>query len=281
MTEALPNDSIGLVYMPLFYPGIFILFAAVELALINHSDDSPVSRGRMTVNFGLPLAILPLVLVLPFSVAESARWASDHTVGLFNHFDVPWLLVLAAALIMRTGLGYLVHRLSHSIPLLWRLHRIHHADKGFDVSLGLRHHPLEIPPPLVVYSAGTILLGLPLWSVVISEVALMVASITEHINVRLPPVLGRWLGLVLVTPAVHRVHHSTHKPQTDSNFSPLFTIWDRLFGTYRNPEDESVAQIGLSDVDESRANNLVAQLMLPFYPLPAVALSKADGVERP
>jgi len=250
------------------YVGFFILFAAAEAAFSESRDPAAAARGRMVVNFSLPIVSALIALVVPFGVTTSAILAAREHWGLFNQIAAPPLAVLAAALVARTGLGYLVHRLSHAVPLLWRLHKIHHSDPHIDVSLSLRHHPLELLPGLAAYSAGTILLGLPVWAVALVEALLIGASYSDHLDVRLPPRAARLLAALFVTPDVHRLHHSAERVQTDSNYGSLFIAWDRLFGTYRAPEKETVARYGLDDVDPAAANSLWAQLALPFARTP-------------
>jgi sterol desaturase/sphingolipid hydroxylase (fatty acid hydroxylase superfamily) len=240
------------------------IFGAIELLLERASAPAAGAPGRMLVNFGLPLALIPMGLVLPFGMISAAGWAQGAHVGLFNSMGAPWPAMLAVAVLTRTGLGYGLHRASHVVPWLWRLHKVHHSDRCVDVSLALRHHPLETLPALLVFSAGAVALGLPPWSLALTESVLIVGGYTDHMNVSLPPRLGRWLLLVFCTPDFHRVHHSAERDETDSNYGSLFTVWDQLFGTYRAPGP--VAQFGLHEVDETSSNSFTAQLLLPFSP---------------
>lgn len=246
------------------YVGFFLLFAAVEAAFGQGRDPGSAARGRIVVNFSLPIVSALIALVIPFGVTTSAAIAGREHWGLFNQIEAPALVVLLAALVARTGLGYLVHRLSHAVPLLWRLHKIHHSDPHVDISLSLRHHPLELLPGLVAYAAGTIVLGLPIWSVALVEALLIAASYSDHLDIRLPPRAARLLAALFVTPDVHRLHHSAERAQADSNYGSLLIAWDRLFGTFRPPEHEPVVRYGLADVDPAAANSLWAQLALPF-----------------
>ena len=246
------------------YIALFIAFAALEAVFGKGRDPDSAAHGRMIVNFSLPIASGLLALIIPFGVTTSAMLAEQAHWGLFQRMAAPPLIVLLIAVLNRTGLGYLVHWLSHKIPWLWRIHKVHHSDPHVDISLSLRHHPLELLPALVAFSAGTLLLGLPIWSVALVEAVLIAASYSDHLDLRLPPRAGRLLRLLFVTPEVHHIHHSAERSQTDSNYGSLLIIWDRLFGTYREPEAEIVRRYGLDEVDADQANSLRAQLALPF-----------------
>jgi sterol desaturase/sphingolipid hydroxylase (fatty acid hydroxylase superfamily) len=250
--------------LAVFYVALFIAFAAAEAAFSKGRDPGSEAPGRLIVNFSLPIASALFALIIPFGVTTSAILAEQQQWGLFHQIAAPPLLVLVAALLSRTGLGYLVHRLSHGVPWLWRLHKVHHSDPHVDISLSLRHHPLELIPGLLAYAAGTLLLGLPLWSVALVEVGLIAAGYSDHLDIRLPPRAARLLRAVFVTPDVHRIHHSAERAQADSNYGSLLILWDRLFGTYRRPEAEIVRRYGLDEVDAHHANSLWSQLALPF-----------------
>jgi sterol desaturase/sphingolipid hydroxylase (fatty acid hydroxylase superfamily) len=265
--EANQLDRLGMLLagnLAIFYVGFFIAFAVLEAAFSKGRDPGSAAHGRLVVNFSLPIASGLVALIVPFGVTTSAFLAEQQQWGLFHQIDAPPLIVLIAAMLSRTGLGYLVHRLSHAVPWLWRLHKVHHSDPHVDISLSLRHHPLELIPGLLAFSAGTLLLGLPVWSVALVEAVLIAASYSDHLDVRLPSRAARWLRFLFVTPEVHHVHHSAARAQTDSNYGSLLICWDRLFGTYREPETEIVRRYGLDEIDAGQANSLWAQLALPF-----------------
>lgn len=257
------------------YLAIFIAFALLE-AVAGQPQQAAASPRRALVNFGMLALTLALAALMPFSVISAAQFAGRAQLGLFNHIAAPAAPVLLVALLTRTGLNYALHRLSHRIPLLWRLHRCHHSDPHVDLSLTLRHHPLELLPGLLVFPLGVVAMGLPLWAVATVELLMIVGSFCEHVAIRLPPRNGRWLDALFVTPAVHHIHHSAHPAETDSNFGSLFTLWDRLFGTFRAPETTPVARIGLGDADDRLADNFLAQLMLPF-----AATARVRGADHP
>jgi sterol desaturase/sphingolipid hydroxylase (fatty acid hydroxylase superfamily) len=174
-----------------------------------------------------------LRLVFPAAAVGMAVFASEQGWGLFNYMAAPfWLAVLASVVILDFFI-WLQHVMVHAVPVLWRLHRVHHADLDFDVTTGARFHTLEILLSMLIKFAVIMLLGPPLVAVVIFEVVLNATSMFNHGNVRIPAGLDRLLRLVVVTPDMHRVHHSVEDDETNSNFGFNLPWWDRLFGTYR------------------------------------------------
>ncbi|MDI4636803.1 MULTISPECIES: sterol desaturase family protein [Halomonadaceae] len=180
------------------------------------------------------LGTLVVRLVFPLAAVGAALLATERGWGLFNLVSVPiWLTVIVCVIMLDVAI-YFQHRLFHAVPWLWRLHRMHHADLEFDVTTGLRFHPLEILISMGIKLAVVTLLGAPALAVLIFEVLLNATSMFNHGNIRLPTRVGHWLRLVVVTPDMHRVHHSIVRQETDSNFSFNLPWWDRLFGTYRD-----------------------------------------------
>lgn len=168
----------------------------------------------------------PVLAVGLAGLAEAKGW------GLFNVLDLPlWVEVIAAVLILDLAI-YLQHVLFHAVPGLWRLHRMHHADLDFDATTGLRFHPVEILLSMAIKLAVVGAIGAPPVAVLAFEVILNATSLFNHGNVRLPPAVDHVLRLVLVTPDMHRVHHSSNPRETNSNFGFSVPWWDRLLGTY-------------------------------------------------
>lgn len=171
--------------------------------------------------------LVPVLAVGLAATAEARGW------GLFNVVDVPaWLAIVASILILDLVI-YLQHVLFHAVPALWRLHRMHHADTEIDVTTGLRFHPLEILLSMGIKLAAVMALGPPAVAVLLFEVLLNATALFNHANLRLPATVDRVLRWVIVTPDMHRVHHSVDRIETDSNFGFNVPWWDRLFGTYR------------------------------------------------
>jgi sterol desaturase/sphingolipid hydroxylase (fatty acid hydroxylase superfamily) len=199
-----------------------------------------------------------------------ALGAEEHGWGLFNNVAVPAWLAVVLAVVALDLIIYLQHVMFHAVPLLWRLHMVHHADLDFDVSTGLRFHTIEILLSMGIKAAAVVLLGAPALGVLIFEVLLNATSMFSHGNVRLPAWLDRVLRLLVVTPDMHRVHHSVDPRETNSNFGFNLPWWDFLLGTYRaQPEagHEGVT-IGLEQFRDERVEQLPWMLLLPFVGQP-------------
>jgi sterol desaturase/sphingolipid hydroxylase (fatty acid hydroxylase superfamily) len=173
-------------------------------------------------------------LLFPIAAVGIAFLAQAKGWGLFNIVPSPaWLAIPSAVLLLDLTI-YGQHVLFHAVPFLWRLHRMHHADLEFDVTTGLRFHPGEIVVSMLIKLAAVLVLGVPPVAVLVFEVVLNTTSLFNHGNVRLPALLDRVLRLLVVTPDMHRVHHSIDQRETDSNYGFNVPWWDRLFGTYRD-----------------------------------------------
>jgi sterol desaturase/sphingolipid hydroxylase (fatty acid hydroxylase superfamily) len=195
-----------------------------------------VSRAvRWANNLGLVfLNSFILRLIFPAAAVGMAAFASENGWGILNYHDVSPAVAVIASVVAMDFIIYLQHVLVHAVPMLWRLHRVHHADLDFDVTTGARFHTLEIILSMLIKFATIAVLGPPIVAVVIFEVVLNAAAMFNHSNVRLPPGLDRVLRWIVVTPDMHRVHHSVEDDEANSNFGFNLPWWDRLFGTYRD-----------------------------------------------
>lgn len=222
---------------PLVRGAVFFLvlavMAAAEVASPRRRREIPRVL-RWTNNLALVvLDTVVLRLVFPVLAVGFAAIAEARGFGLFNLVEVPaWLAVLASIVILDLVI-YLQHVLFHAVPGLWRLHRVHHADLEIDVTTGLRFHPIEILLSMAIKLAAVAALGAPPLAVLLFEVILNGMAMFNHSNVKLPEGLDRLLRLVIVTPDMHRVHHSILPAETNSNYGFNLSWWDRLLGTYR------------------------------------------------
>ena len=222
-------------------------------------------RERWLTNLSLTTLNSVLVWSMVGGVAyTTALFAQEKGVGALHWLPVPsWLGVLITFFTLDFAI-YFQHVLFHAVPALWRLHRVHHADLGFDATTGLRFHPIEIFLSLAFKAAVVTLLGAVPWAVVAFEIILNASSVFNHGNVAIPERLDQWLRWILVTPDMHRIHHSTRIVETNSNFGFSVSWWDRLCGTYR--AEPALGQekmvIGLSDYPNPMRLGLL--LMLPF-----------------
>ena len=236
MTDPLLANE-PLIRMGLFL-GILLALALWEIAAPRRRREIPrllrwsSNLGIVALDTLLVRLIFPVVAVGLAVVAEQRGW------GLLNIFDLPfWLAFLLSLLALDLAI-YLQHVMFHAVPALWRFHRMHHADLEFDVTTGLRFHPVEILLSMGIKLAVVMALGPPAIAVLVFEVLLNATSMFNHSNIRLPIAIDRVLRLLVVTPDMHRVHHSIHPSETNSNFGFNLPWWDRLLGTYRaQPRD--------------------------------------------
>ena len=249
-----------------FFLGIFALVAVWELALprrrLIHARWLRwyANLGIVVLNTALVWLLVPLAPVALAVVAESRGW------GILNLFALPFWLEALIALVVLDLVIYLQHVMFHALPVLWRLHRMHHADLDFDVTTGSRFHPIEILVSVSIKMAAVVLLGPPAVAVLVFEILLNGTSMFNHGNVRLPAGLDRVLRWVVVTPDMHRVHHSDVPAETNSNFGFNLPWWDRLFGTYRaqpNLGHEHMT-IGIDAFREPRELHLHRMLAQPL-----------------
>jgi sterol desaturase/sphingolipid hydroxylase (fatty acid hydroxylase superfamily) len=231
---------------------------------------------RWTSNLGLvALNTILVALIMRFGLlvgaVAMADFAAERGWGIGNNMELPSWLAVALAVILLDLSIYLQHVMFHAVPILWRLHMVHHADLDFDVSTGLRFHTLEIVLSQGIKLAAIVLLGAPALAVLLFELLLNATSMFNHANARLPRWLDRLVRLFVVTPDMHRVHHSQLAHETNSNFGFNLPWWDFLFGTYRaQPEAGHEAMtIGLAQFrDEHQVDRLPGMLALPFTGAP-------------
>lgn len=215
-----------------FFLGILVVMAIWELAAPRRRIEIP-RVIRWTNNLGVVVIDTILVrLTFPIAAVGLALLSEKNGGGLFNIFEVPgWVAILVSIVALDFAI-YLQHVLFHAVPALWRLHRMHHADLGFDVTTGLRFHPIEILLSMGIKLGVVAALGPPAVAVLIFEVLLNATAMFNHSNIKIPEKIDRVLRLFVVTPDMHRVHHSVIPAETDSNYGFNLPWWDRLLGTY-------------------------------------------------
>jgi sterol desaturase/sphingolipid hydroxylase (fatty acid hydroxylase superfamily) len=255
--------------------GVFALMVIWEF--IRPRRTQAIRRGwRWPNNLGVVVVDTLLVRILfPTTAVGLALIADAHGIGLFNVMPLPaWIDVVASVILLDLTI-YFQHVLFHAVPVLWRLHRMHHADLDIDVSTGLRFHPVEIVLSMVIKLAVVIALGASAVAVLVFEVLLNATSMFNHSNVRIPEGFDSVLRWLVVTPDMHRVHHSILSRETNSNFGFNLPWWDRLFGTYRAQPTagHEAMTIGIEQFREPRELGLDRMLLQPFrgdasrYPL--------------
>jgi sterol desaturase/sphingolipid hydroxylase (fatty acid hydroxylase superfamily) len=215
-----------------------------------------------------------------------AGLANERGWGLLNNYEVPYAFAVILSILALDLVIYFQHLMFHAVPLLWRFHRMHHADLDFDLTTGVRFHPIEIVVSMGIKVGAVALIGPPLLGVLLFEIILNATSIFNHANWKIPLGLDRILRRVIVTPDMHRVHHSVHRDETNSNFGFNLPWWDWIFGTYRAQPREGHEQmtIGLHQFRDPRQLHLWRMFVQPFtrenkeYPINA--REKTDPFEE-
>lgn len=246
--------------------GVFAILATTEIFAPRRRLTTSKSRrwfANLTIVALNPLAVALVFPVLPIGVA---LLAAGQGWGLLNQWALPYWIEVVIAVVALDLVVYTQHVLHHAIPMLWRLHMVHHADLDFDMTTGLRFHPLEIIVSIAIKLSAVAALGAPPLAVLIFEVTLNATSMFNHSNIRLPQNIDRWLRLIVVTPDMHRVHHSVIIRETNSNYGFNLPWWDRLLGTYKAQPDKGHTDmtIGLSQFRDPQKLTLPRLLILPF-----------------
>ena len=247
--------------------GILLLMASWEIAAPRRT--LTISKTlRWLNNLGIVVLNTAIVrLIFPIAAVGVATFAAQQGWGLLNYYTLTPLLAILISIVAMDFVIYCQHVLVHAIPLLWRLHRVHHADLDYDVTTGSRFHPIEIIFSLLIKMATIIVLGPPIIAVILFEVILNGMAMFNHANVGLPKSLDNLLRWIVVTPDMHRVHHSVEDDEANSNFGFNLSIWDRLLGTYRDQPRGGHTEmiIGIHTFREPKqVARLDGMLTLPF-----------------
>lgn len=207
-----------------------------------------------------------LSLLMPILAIEAAIYAANNGLGLLNQLQVPIYVELLIAVVLLDLAIYLQHLVFHRLPILWRLHRMHHADQDIDVTTGTRFHPIEILLSMWIKVGLVMALGISAIAVVVFEIILNASAMFNHSNAYLPLKLDNWLRKMIVTPDMHRVHHSVIVKETHSNFGFFLSIWDRAFGTYRDQPEQGhdEVKIGIPLFQHANEQRLDKMLTQPF-----------------
>ncbi|MGL5837369.1 MAG: sterol desaturase family protein, partial [Sphingorhabdus sp.] len=250
-----------------------IVFAIMALAEWRWPRRALISgrRRRWTTNGSMLAAGRATVWILAYLVAvpAAALWAQHNGIGLLNLMTLPFWAKLVTSFILLDFVMWLQHLATHRVPLLWRMHQVHHADRDLDVTTGFRFHPFEIAISTLWKAACVVALGVPAIVYLAFEAWLGANALFNHSNITLPPRVERGLRRFLVTPGMHLVHHSTIPTEQQSNYGFALTIWDRLFGTYKpvSALGHEAQTIGLSKVHDDRAQQIGYSLGMPFRKL--------------
>jgi sterol desaturase/sphingolipid hydroxylase (fatty acid hydroxylase superfamily) len=267
--DGLIGQSDGAIRLAVFV-SVFLVMALIELAAPKRTLVAPKGRRWLT-NLGISvtgtlLLRLMAMLAVPLAAVAAAAYAEAHRIGLLNQVDWPEWLKLSIALVVLDLAIWAQHLASHKIPLLWRLHRVHHADRDIDVTTAVRFHPVEIGLSMLWKIAVVLALGASPLAVFLFEVILNACAMFNHANIALPSWLDGSLRLLIVTPDMHRVHHSVLHREHDANYGFNLSLWDRLFRTYvAEPEGGHQGMtIGLAPYQTEAPTRFGWSLALPF-----------------
>ncbi|MEM8811398.1 MAG: sterol desaturase family protein [Pseudomonadota bacterium] len=245
---------------------VFSLMALWEMVAPKRAGSGP-RQSRWTTNLSLVVVDgIAVRIFLPITAIGAAELAAANGIGLFNMLSWHGIVIAIVAFLVLDFAIWFQHLVFHKVPWLWRLHSVHHADLDVDVTTGIRFHPIEIILSMVWKVLVVLAIGAPAVVVFAFEVVLNGAAMFNHANVRLPRTVDRILRLLVVTPDMHRVHHSVEIEETDSNYGFNLSIWDRLFGTYRAAPKAGHGQmvIGLAEYQTDDTARLGWSLLFPF-----------------
>ena len=246
--------------------GIFALLTIWEISTPKR-ELLELRRFRWFSNIGLIVISSVLIrFILPTAAVGVALHVEQDNLGILNHYDLPFLLQFVLAFVLMDLAIYFQHVMFHALPLFWRFHRVHHSDLDCDITTGLRFHPFEIVISIVFKFLVIISVGVPVIAVVIFEIILNAASMFTHSNIKIPATFERIVRWFIVTPDMHRIHHSIKENETNSNFGFFISLWDRMLGTYTSEPEYGHAnmQIGLKNFREPKWQNLRWLIYLPF-----------------
>lgn len=257
---------------PAGFTASYVLFFAILLVglIVERcaGPKKPFNRRRAVANYGVLLANLIFTLAAPALSLATSMWAHHRNIGLLPRLHLPLPILIAVTMLARSFAFWVSHLLSHKVPFLWRLHRVHHMDTDVDVSTTERNHPFEGFVGAFLNLPLAIGLGYTPWIIATYELLQIPVVFLSHLDARLPARVERVLRLFIQTPSLHRVHHSAKREETDSNYGDIIVLWDMLFGTYRTktPAELDAMTLGLEEVRGPRATSLFWLLVSPFLP---------------
>ncbi|MEQ9289550.1 MAG: sterol desaturase family protein [Cyclobacteriaceae bacterium] len=232
---------------------------------------------------GINLFFTVTTMIVGFGMAGMLLWVSDysssHKIGLLYLFNLPlWVQLIVGVLLLDLIGAYFIHWLEHRVKWMWKFHLVHHSDTNVDVTSGLRHHPGETLFRIVFTMLAVFIIGAPMWLVMFYQSMSVLAAHITHANINMPKGVDRALSFVFVTPLMHKVHHHYKQPYTDSNYGNIFSLWDRLFGTFSQVGQSTSLVYGIDTHMKSEENSsLINLLAIPFQKYRAPEESKFGG----
>jgi sterol desaturase/sphingolipid hydroxylase (fatty acid hydroxylase superfamily) len=242
------------------FAGFFILYSLEFVIPL-------VPRKNRHLKANISLAVILMVLNVLFTsfTIFTGSWVQKHHIGILNHITLnKTFSVILGFLFLDFWSGYLVHYMFHRSAWLWGLHSVHHSDDMVDVTTTFRQHPIETVIRILFNLAAVVIMGIPMWVLLVYLTISTIHAQLEHANVRLPAKLDRVLQFIIVTPNMHKIHHSKYQHETDSNYSNMLSVWDRMFGTFKRKKDYSQIDYGLDYLDSNKKLSLLDLIRLPF-----------------
>lgn len=272
----------GAQFISLSFFWLFIIVALLEQYWPGRAAEQPLWRrwlnnsGTEAVNWGIVLFLIPVSGIELAAICEQYGW------GLFNVVSAPAWLVIPVSLLILDFMHYFRHVALHRIPLLWRFHRTHHTDLDVDFSTALRFHPFEMFVTIAVTFAAIVIFGMPGYVMILNTLLTIFSGFLSHGNIAIPEPPERAMRSILVTPDMHRVHHSADARETDSNYGVVFPWWDHMFGTYvaQPRKGHDGMRLGLTEFQDSKYSLLHWMLMMPFLPLGKTSQSGIKSAEK-
>ena len=250
---------------PVVRIAVFIaVIAAIEWGIPFRQTSYNLHRWGINLGLTLCTVIIFTIAFLPIGIAS--RFVTTNSWGLFQLVDLPPVVMLVLGVIVLDGATYFAHVLLHKTPILWELHKVHHADDMVDVSTTLRQHPLEAVVRVLFLGIVAIGFGIPLLVVAVYRLVSSLNALIEHANIWTPEPLDKWVSLLWVTPRMHKIHHSRDVRQTDSNYGNLLALFDRLLGTFTPIVEADSVSYGLDNNRDNPRDNDVGDLANPFDP---------------
>jgi sterol desaturase/sphingolipid hydroxylase (fatty acid hydroxylase superfamily) len=260
-------------HIPSYYRTAILVAGLVILWLI----EGVVPRLRFSnnkykhagTNLFFTLTTAAVNLGFAFLIVKASEWTSAERFGVLYLINLPaWLHAILALLLLDFIGAYLVHLIQHKITWMWHFHKIHHTDTAIDATTALRHHPIESVFRVVALFVAIVVAGVPIWMVMLYQTISAFMSQFNHANIHLPHWLDKGLSWIIVSPDMHKVHHSRYQPETDSNYANIFSIWDRLFGTFVTVKDTTSISYGLDEYQDARYQQIGPLLKTPWEEVP-------------
>jgi sterol desaturase/sphingolipid hydroxylase (fatty acid hydroxylase superfamily) len=243
--------------------GLILLLALESWLPATGNRRRRLRHTARNLTLGLLNILVAATLAAP-SIASVAMWTDESRFGLLNLLNLPPAIAIVTAILMFDGWLYLLHRANHKFPLLWRFHRAHHSDPEMDATTAIRFHTGEVLISSALRLAVIPLLGITLWQLLIYESLMLPVIMFHHSNVKFPEKADRRLRALIASPAMHRVHHSRMRFETNSNYAIIFSFWDRIGGTFRLREDGRPVDFGLDEYDSDEWQRVRGLLTTPF-----------------